>query len=93
MSITKIKKEQTISQFAASPGDTGSVGVQCAILTERIKNLTEHLKDHRKDFSSRNGLMVLVARRKRLLKYLERTSRERYRKLIEILGLKVVNNN
>jgi small subunit ribosomal protein S15 len=91
MSITKEKKTKIISNFAIGEGDTGSVEVQTAILTERIKNLTEHLKDHKKDFSSRNGLMVLVARRKRLLRYLEGTSTERYRKLLETLGLKTVN--
>lgn len=88
MSITKEKKDQIMSEYAIKSGDTGSVEVQCAILTERIKNLTEHLKTHQKDFSSRNGLMVLVARRKRLLKYLERKDHDRYSKLIESLGLK-----
>lgn len=88
MSITKEKKSQLVSEYATSNGDTGSVEVQCAVLTERIKNLTEHLKTHQKDFSSRNGLMVLVARRKRLLKYLEKKDSNRYAKLIESLGLK-----
>ena len=88
MSITKEKKQKLIEEFAVKEGDTGSVEVQCAVLTERIKNLTEHLKGHHKDFSSRNGLMVLVARRKRLLKYLEKKDANRYFKLIEVLGLK-----
>lgn len=94
MSITKEKKSQIINDFATKEADTGSVEVQCAILTERIKNLTEHLKIHKKDFSSRNGLMVLVARRKRLLKYLEKNDSERYKKLISTLGLKgnITNN-
>lgn len=92
MTITKEKKTQLIGSFATSESDTGSVEVQCAVLTERIKNLTEHLKTHAKDFSSRNGLMMLVARRKRLLKYLERKSPERYTKLIESLGLKANKN-
>lgn len=92
MTITKEKKTQLIGSFATSESDTGSVEVQCAVLTERIKNLTEHLKTHAKDFSSRNGLMILVARRKRLLKYLERKSPERYTKLIESLGLKANKN-
>ena len=88
MSITKEKKSQIISDYATKNGDTGSVEVQCAVLSERIRNLTEHLKTHQKDFSSRNGLMVLVARRKRLLKYLEKKDYARYSKLIESLGLK-----
>ena len=93
MTITKEKKNQLINSFATNENDTGSVEVQCAIMTERIKNLTEHLKTHQKDFSSRNGLMVLVARRKRLLKYLGKKSPERYTKLIESLGLKGNNKN
>ena len=94
MSITKEKKSQIINDFATKEADTGSVEVQCAILTERIKNLTEHLKTHKKDFSSRNGLIFLVARRKRLLKYLEKNDSERYKKLISTLGLKgnITNN-
>lgn len=93
MTIIKEKKSQLINGFATNENDTGSVEVQCAIMTERIKNLTEHLKIHQKDFSSRNGLMVLVARRKRLLKYLSKKSPERYTKLIESLGLKGNNKN
>ena len=93
MTITKEKKSQLINDFATNENDTGSVEVQCAIMTERIKNLTEHLKTHQKDFSSRNGLMMLVARRKRLLKYLSKKSPERYAKLIETLGLKANKNN
>lgn len=93
MSITKEKKSKIINDFAISEKDTGSIEVQCAVLTERIKNLTEHLKTHQKDFSSRNGLMVLVARRKRLLKYLENDNRGRYEKLIASLGLKDTINN
>ena len=88
MSITKEKKQELTAKFAIKEGDTGSVEVQCAVLTERIKNLTEHLKSHHKDFSSRNGLMILVARRKRLLKYLEKKDQERYLKLTQSLGLK-----
>jgi small subunit ribosomal protein S15 len=84
-SVTKETKKNLIEKFAISENDTGSVEVQCAILTERIKNLTEHAKTHMKDFSSRNGLMILVARKKRLLKYLQRQSSDRYRKLMESL--------
>ena len=93
MTITKEKKSQLINDFATNENDTGSVEVQCAVMTERIKNLTEHLKTHQKDFSSRNGLMMLVARRKRLLKYLSKKSPERYTKLVETLGLKANKNN
>ncbi|MDR3078679.1 MAG: 30S ribosomal protein S15 [Rickettsiales bacterium] len=84
-SVTKEVKKKLIDRFAVGDSDTGSVEVQCAIITERIKNLTEHAKVHAKDFSSRNGLMVLVARKKRLLKYLQRQSPERYQKLVRAL--------
>lgn len=88
MSIEKNKKSEVIECFSTSDNDTGSVEVQVAILTERIKNITEHCKTHQKDFSSRRGLLMLVSRRKRLLDYLKRKSEERYLKLIERLGLK-----
>ena len=88
MSITKDKKEEIIKDYCISNNDTGSVEVQAAVLTERIKNITEHCKVHAKDFSSRRGLLMLVARRKRLLAYLKKKSPERFLKLIEKLGLK-----
>ena len=88
MSITKEKKQELISQFKVSESDTGSVEVQCAVLTERIKNLTEHFKNNKSDFSSRKGLLMLVARRRKLLQYLKKESEERYKKLINTLGLK-----
>ncbi|MFC1659734.1 30S ribosomal protein S15 [Pseudomonadota bacterium] len=88
MSITKEKKQELIKKYAFKEADTGSVEVQCAVLTERILNLTDHLKNHKKDFSSRRGLLVLVSRRRRLLSYLKSKSEERYKKLIEKLGLK-----
>lgn len=88
MSITKDKKVELVEKFATGEKDTGSVEVQVAILTERIKNLTEHFKSHKKDFSSRRGLLILVARRKKLLNYLKKNSESRYLKLIETLGLK-----
>ena len=91
--MTIQNKDKIIKDFAKSSNDTGSVEVQCALLTERIKSLTEHLKDHKKDFSSRNGLTVLVARRKRLLKYLEKKDKSSYEKLIKELGLKALNND
>jgi small subunit ribosomal protein S15 len=90
MSIQKEKKVDVIKNFARSESDTGSVEVQCAILTERIKNLTEHLKDHKNDYCSRNGLLVLVARRKRLLKYLKKKDNARYLELIKTLELKSI---
>ena len=93
MALTKEVKEAIVKKYARNEKDTGSVEVQCAIMTERIKNLAEHLKTHQKDFSSRNGLMMLVARRKRLLKYLSKKSPERYTKLVETLGLKANRNN
>ncbi len=88
MSIEKSKKGELIKEFGVSNNDTGSVEVQAAVLTERIKNITEHCKVHAKDFSSRRGLLMLVARRKRLLAYLKKKSMDRYLKLIEKLGLK-----
>ncbi|MDR2777926.1 MAG: 30S ribosomal protein S15 [Rickettsiales bacterium] len=85
-SVTKETKTKLIGKFAINERDTGSVEVQCAVISERIKNLTEHLRVHSKDFSSRNGLMVLVARRKRLLKYLQRKSMDRYVNLTRALS-------
>lgn len=90
MTLQKEIKADLMNKFAKTPNDTGSVEVQCAVLTERIKQLTEHLKDHKKDFSSRNGLARLVARRKRLLKYLARKDQDAYLKLLNSLGLKTV---
>ena len=88
MSITQERKTALIKEFATVANDTGSVEVQCAILTERIKNLTEHLKDNHKDFSSRRGLLMLVGRRRRLLVYLKKQSLNRYVFLINKLGLR-----
>jgi small subunit ribosomal protein S15 len=88
MSITKEKKGELITKYSLKETDTGSVEVQCAVLTERIVNLTEHLKTHKKDFSSKRGLLMLVSRRRRLLDYLKSKSVERYKTLIEKLGLK-----
>ena len=88
MSINKDKKVELIKDYCTSDSDTGSVEVQSAVLTERIKNITEHCKGHSKDFSSRRGLLMLVARRKRLLAYLKKKSPDRFLKLIERLGLK-----
>jgi small subunit ribosomal protein S15 len=84
---TSVKKE-LIGQHATSEGDTGSPEVQVALLTRRISDLTEHLKVHKHDHHSRRGLLLLVGRRRRLLKYLAKTDIERYRALIERLGLR-----
>ncbi len=82
------KKEEIISKFQTHEGDTGSPEVQVALLTERINHLTEHLKEHKKDNHSRRGLFKMVGQRRGLLKYLEKTDIERYRSLIEALGLR-----
>ena len=88
MSIKKETKDQLKTQFGNKEGDTGSVEVQCAVLSERIKNLTEHLKKHSKDFSSRRGLLILVSRRRKLLDYLSNKNEVRYEALIKKLNLK-----
>lgn len=81
-------KSKVITDFARTEGDTGSPEVQVAILTSRITQLTEHLKEHKHDHHSRRGLLLLVGRRRRLLKYLAKTDIARYRALIERLGLR-----
>ena len=86
--ITQEQKLQTIKEFATHEGDTGSPEVQIAVLTRRVADLTEHLKEHKKDFGSRRGLLKMVGKRTRLLKYLMRTDRERYDTLITRLGLR-----
>jgi small subunit ribosomal protein S15 len=88
MSITQERKQDVITDFATVAGDTGSPEVQVAILTERITNLTEHLKMHKKDFASRRGLLMMVGQRRRLLDYLRRKEQSRYATLIERLGLR-----
>lgn len=88
MALTKDSKEEIIRQFRRHETDTGSPEVQIAILTQRISDLTEHLKVHRKDFHSRRGLYKLIGQRRGLLRYLERTDVERYRGLVERLGLR-----
>jgi len=88
MSITQERKQDVITDFATVAGDTGSPEVQVAILTERITNLTEHLKTHTKDFASRRGLLMMVGQRRRLLDYLRRKEQSRYATLIERLGLR-----
>ncbi|GBD41108.1 30S ribosomal protein S15 [bacterium HR39] len=88
MSITAERKQELIRAFATHEGDTGSPEVQIAILTERINNLSEHLRQHRKDFHSRRGLLMMVGQRRRLLDYLRRKDEQRYRRLVERLGLR-----
>jgi small subunit ribosomal protein S15 len=88
MSITQERKQDLIGQYATKTGDTGSPEVQVAVLTERITNLTEHLKLHRKDFASRRGLLMMVGQRRRLLDYVRRKEQSRYETLIERLGLR-----
>jgi small subunit ribosomal protein S15 len=88
MSITIERKQELISEYGAATGDTGSAPVQVAILTERIKNLTEHMQQHKKDFHSRRGLLVMVGQRRRLLDYVKRKDRDQYNNLIQRLGLR-----
>jgi small subunit ribosomal protein S15 len=88
MSLTKEKKTEVIGKFASHEGDTGSPEVQVALLTARINDLTEHLRTHRKDHHSRRGLLMLVGQRRRLLNYLNRQDVERYRSLVQELGLR-----
>lgn len=88
MSITPERKQQLIKEYATKEGDTGSPEVQVAILSERIKNLTEHLKSHAKDFHSRRGLLIMVGQRRRLLDYVKGKDPSRYESLIARLGLR-----
>jgi small subunit ribosomal protein S15 len=88
MSITLARKQELVRDYARKEGDTGSPEVQIAILSERIKNLTEHLATHTKDFHSRRGLLVMVGQRRSLLDYLKGTDPGRYETVIERLGLR-----
>jgi small subunit ribosomal protein S15 len=88
MSITAERKHEIVKDFGTAEGDTGSPEVQVAILTERIQNLTEHMKTHNQDFASRRGLLMMVGQRRRLLDYLKRKDGQRYLKLIERLGIR-----
>jgi len=88
MSITTERKQKLISEFATKNGDTGSPEVQVAILSERISNLTDHLKLHKKDHHSRRGLLIMVGQRRRLLDYLSAKKAERYQDLIKRLDLR-----
>lgn len=88
MTITAERKSAVLSEFAIKAGDTGSPDVQVALLTERINNLSEHFKAHKKDVHSRRGLLVMVSKRRSLLDYLKRTDKPRYDALIQRLGLR-----
>ena len=88
MSITQERKAELINEFGKSARDSGSASVQVAILSERIRNLTEHLKDHKKDFGSRRGLLAMVGQRRSLLDYIKAGDVTTYKDLIEKLGLR-----
>lgn len=88
MSITQERKDELVKEYATKSGDTGSPEVQVAVLTERIKNLTEHFKDHKKDNHSRRGLLKMVSQRRRLLDYVKAKDDERYKSLISRLGIR-----
>ena len=88
MPLDNAVKQEIISQYATGDGDTGSPEVQVALLTRRINDLTEHMKQHKHDFHTQRGLLQLVGRRRRLLRYLEEKDVQRYRALIERLGLR-----
>jgi small subunit ribosomal protein S15 len=88
MHLTSERKKEIAAEFGSGPADVGRTEVQVAMLTERINHLTEHLRTHRKDHSSRRGLLMLVGRRRRFLDYLKRKDLEGYRALVEKLGLR-----
>ena len=88
MSLTKQRKQELIDRFGRADGDTGSTEVQVALLTERINELTEHLRGHSKDHHSRRGLLMLVGKRRRLLRYPQSSDLDRYRTLVSELGLR-----
>jgi small subunit ribosomal protein S15 len=84
----KVEKEDLVKKYQSHKNDTGSTEVQVAILTKKISDLTKHLKDHKKDFDSRRGLLMMVGKRRRLLNYLKKTEEEKYSKVVSDLGLK-----
>jgi small subunit ribosomal protein S15 len=88
VSLDAATKKQIIDEYATGDGDTGSPEVQVALLSRRISDLTEHLKEHKHDHHSRRGLLLLVGQRRRLLNYLQKTEIQRYRSIIERLGLR-----
>ncbi len=88
MTISKERKAELIKEFGKNEKDSGSAEVQVAILTDRIKELTEHMKSHKKDFHTRRGLLMLVGKRRRLLSYIKKNDIENYRSLIKSLGIR-----
>jgi small subunit ribosomal protein S15 len=88
MTLTQERKAEITAQFGATPQDTGNTRVQVALLTQRINDLTEHLREHKADHHSRRGLLMLVGQRRRLLNYLQRNDLEGYRALVRELGLR-----
>lgn len=88
MAVAQDKRKQLLTDFATQKGDTGSPEVQVALITEKINHLTEHLKVHKKDFTSRRGLLMMVGQRARLLKFLQSTDNARYQTLIKRLGIR-----
>ena len=88
MTLTQERKQELVSKFGESSADTGRAEVQIALMTDRINDLNQHLRTHRKDHHSRRGLLMLVGRRRRLLNYLQRSDLERYRALVRELGLR-----
>ena len=88
MSITQERKAELIKEFGKTDNDSGSAAVQVAILSERIRNLTDHLKSHKKDFGSRRGLLTMVGQRRSLLDYIKAGNQDAYKSLIEKLGLR-----
>ena len=88
MTLTQEKKRELVGRFGDGPSDTGKTEVQIALLTQRINDLTEHLRTHKKDHHSRRGLLMLVGQRRRFLNYLQRADLERYRALVRELGLR-----
>jgi small subunit ribosomal protein S15 len=88
MTVTAERKQEIVAKFGKSEGDTGTAEVQIALLTERINDLTEHLRAHVRDHHSRRGLLMLVGQRRRLLRYLQRKEIERYRTIVSELGLR-----
>lgn len=87
MALSTEEKKKLITKFATVNGDTGSPEIQTALLTEKIKKLAEHLKEHKKDVHSRRGLLSMVSKRRRLLTYLSKKDDGRYRKVLDLLGL------
>ena len=88
MAVTKEEKQSIVAQYGTDENDTGSAEVQIALLTNRITDLTEHFKEHKKDHHSRRGLLKLVGKRRKLLRYLQKNNLDKYRKLIELLNLR-----